>query len=426
MKIINEDMLDEYIEKIEQRRDDDDLEITTEVKKILFNVKKGGDQSLIEYTRKFDDVELKDVEVSKEEIALALTRIEKKLYDALVTAKENIEQYHKIQVTKSKFIEKEDIRIGEIVSPLNRVGVYVPGGKATYPSTVLMNVIPAKLAGVKDIVIVTPAMKCGGIKDSVLVAASICGVNKIYKLGGAQSIAALAYGTETIKKVNKIVGPGNIYVATAKKIVSSRVGIDMIAGPSEVAIICDKSSKAEYIAADLIAQAEHDERAASICISTSDKVLSEVVEQLKIQVKDSPRRKIIEEALSNYGGLIKVKNIDKAIEIANLIAPEHLEIMTEEAEEVSKKINSAGAIFIGDYSPEALGDYIAGPNHTLPTSGTAAFSSPLGVTDFTKKTSYISYNKKSLQDTKEEIITIANDEGLYGHANSIKIRFKEK
>ena len=370
-------------------------------------------------------MDIKNIEVTKEEINFALKNIDKELYISLTKAMKNIEEYHKIQIRKSKFIKKEGIKIGELIRPIERVGIYVPGGKASYPSTVLMNVIPAKLAGCKEIIMVTPPLKNGKIKDSVLVAAYISGVTKIYKVGGAQSIAALAYGTEIIKPVYKIVGPGNIYVACAKKLVSNKVGIDMIAGPSEILIICDRYSNPDFIAGDLIAQAEHDERAAAICIAVDCDLdfIKKIEDSLMLQIESSVRKKIINKSIDNYGAIIQVKSLNKAIEITNTISPEHLEIMIED-ESIVEKINSAGAIFLGSYTPEALGDYFAGPNHTLPTSGSAKWKSPLGVDDFIKKTSYISYTKEALENVKDDIVTIANDEGLYGHANSIIKRFE--
>lgn len=426
MNVIKVDEIDGFLKKLYLRREDENFEITNQVLKIVNDVRKNGDESVRDYTLKFDNVSLDEFEVSKEEIENALKNIDVELYNSLLRAKDNIEEYHRIQIRESKFIEKDGIKIGELISTLNRVGIYVPGGTAAYPSTVLMNAVPAKLAGVKNIIMVTPPQLDGSIKDSVLVAANIAGVDKIYKIGGAQSIAALAYGTKTIEPVYKIVGPGNIFVATAKKIVSSIVGIDMIAGPSEVLILADETSNPEFIAADLIAQAEHDERAAAICITTDRNLTKRILEELDKQVKNSNRENIISKSLENYGVIIEVKDLDEAIEIANKVAPEHLEIMTRYPNDVYMKIESAGAIFLGNYSPEALGDYFAGPNHTLPTSGTAKFSSPLGVDDFIKKTSLISYEKRALENIKDNIITIANDEGLYGHANSIKIRFEEK
>lgn len=426
MRVIKRNEIDSFIDKLYLRRELENYDTSSQVLKIIADVRKRGDDALRDYTLKFDNVLIENLKVSDDEIEHAKKNIDKELYNSLVEAKDNIEEYHKMQMRETKFISKAGVKVGELVSPLRKVGIYVPGGKASYPSTVLMNAVPAKLAGVKSIVMVTPPQKDGTIKDSVLVAADLAGVDKIYKVGGAQSISALAYGTSSIDAVNKIVGPGNIYVSTAKKIVSSTVGIDMIAGPSEVLILADETSNVDFIAADLIAQAEHDERAASICITTDRSMATKLNLTLKKQVEASKRKAIINSALKDYGAIIEVDNLDEVIEMSNKIAPEHLEIMMKAPDTICERIDSAGAIFIGDYSPEALGDYFAGPNHTLPTSGTAKFSSPLGIDDFIKKTSYIKYEREALNNVGEKIIRIADDEGLFGHANSIKLRLEEK
>ena len=315
--------------------------------------------------------------------------------------------------------------LGQMVRPIEKVGIYIPGGTASYPSTVMMNVIPANLAGVKEIVMTTPADKNGKIKDSVLVAADLLGVTKIYKIGGAQAIGALCYGTETIPKVDKIVGPGNIYVAMAKHKVSGLVGIDMIAGPSEVVVIADKKANSRFIAADLIAQAEHDKRAASIVVTDCEDLAKNIQKQLEVQLETLLRSDIARESLLEYGAIIICKDKEECFKIANDLAPEHLEILTENPFEDYKKIENAGAIFLGEYTPEAVGDYYAGPNHTLPTSRTARFSSALSVDDFYKKTSLLYYSKLALKKASQDIIILAENEGLTGHANSIKVRMEE-
>jgi histidinol dehydrogenase len=311
-----------------------------------------------------------------------------------------------------------------MVTPIEKVGIYVPGGKAAYPSTVLMNAIPAKIAGVNEINMITPPQRDGKLKDSIIVAASLAGVDRIFKVGGAQGIAALAYGTETIPKVYKITGPGNIFVAAAKRKVSGFVGIDMIAGPSEILIVADECANPKYIAADMISQAEHDEMAASILVTESKSLADKVVKELEKQVNFLERKEIIEKSLANHGAIIIADSIKECIDIANEIAPEHLELLTVNCFEMYKEIKNAGAIFLGEYSPEPVGDYFAGPNHTLPTSSTAKFSSALCVDDFIKKTSIIYYSKEALNESREDIIRFAENEGLTGHANAVRIRDK--
>ncbi len=424
IKIINANKDNNYLNKILERNQFDNEEINKIVKEIVNDVRERKDKAVIEYTAKFDKVKISNMLVT-DEIKYAFNNIEAELYDALLKAKDNIERFHREQIRESYTIEDNNGSfVGQIVNPIEKVGIYVPGGKAAYPSTVLMNAIPAKIAGVKEIIMVTPPTNEGKIRNAILVAAAISGVNKIYKVGGAQAIAALAYGTESIPKVSKIVGPGNIFVAMAKKRVSGYVGIEMIAGPSEILIIADKTANPRYIAADLISQAEHDEMAASILITNSEGLATKVVEELYKQVKTLERKKIITKSLESYGQIIITSTMDRSIEIANEIAPEHLEIITENPMEISKRIINAGAIFLGEFTPEPVGDYYAGPNHTLPTSSTAKFSSPLGVEDFIKKTSLIYYSKEALKEAKDSIIIIATDEGLTGHANSVKIRFE--
>lgn len=426
MEIIRLSKDQDYIERIMSRNNIASKEINKKVEEILVNVKIRKDKALVEYTERFDGVLLEEFLVSEKEIEKALNNIDQDLKEDLIRAKENIQRYHEEQLRSSYFIEEdEDILLGQLIRPIEKVGVYVPGGKAAYPSTVLMNALPAKIVGVKEIIMITPPNKEGKIKDSLIVAASIAGVDKIYKIGGAQGIAALAFGTDTIPKVDKITGPGNIFVATAKKQLAGYVGIDMIAGPSEIMIIADKKANPRYIAADLISQAEHDEMAASILVTDWEPMAEQVLVELRSQVEHLERKDIIKKSLKDYGAIIITSSLKESIEIANEIAPEHLEILTEDPFKIYKDIKNAGAIFLGEYSPEPIGDYFAGPNHTLPTSSTSRFSSPLSVDDFIKKTSLIYYSREALMKSKESIIRIAEEEGLTGHANSVKIRFEE-
>lgn len=426
LKIINQINQDDMIEKLMLRSSINDIKITQTVETIVKEVKSFKDEAVLNYTKAFDGVGVMNFKVTQEEIDDAYSRVDALLIDDLKKAIENIKFYHQKQLIDSFEYEKEDgVIIGQKVSPIQSVGIYVPGGRAAYPSTVLMNVLPAKIAGVKKIVMITPPNKEGKINDHILAAAKLVGVDEIYKVGGAQGIAALAYGTESIPKVSKIVGPGNIYVAIAKKIVSGSVGIDMIAGPSEVLIIADEFADPNYIACDLMAQAEHDPKAAAMLITNSKTLADKVNEELEKEIKTLSRREIIESSLKDYGAIILVDSIDQAAEISNRIAPEHLEIMTNNPSAIFKDIEHAGSIFIGPYSPEPVGDYFAGPNHTLPTSGTATFSSGLSVLDFIKKSSYVYYSKKALEKAKNSIIRIAESEGLNAHARSIESRFRK-
>lgn len=426
MKIIRTSKDRRFLKKLLNRNQLEFDEVNKKVSDILSCVRANKDKALREYTKKFDGVLLEDFLVSEDEIKLAFSNISMQLKEDLIKAKKNIEKYHKKQLKNSYFIhEEEDIILGQIIRPIEKVGIYVPGGKAAYPSTVLMNVLPAKIAGVKEIIMITPPNREGKIKDSILVAASIAGVDKIYKVGGAQGIGALAFGTESIPKVDKITGPGNIYVAMAKKQLSGYVGIDMIAGPSEILIIADRWANPRYIAADLISQAEHDEMAASILITCWEPLVDKVLSQIELQIQQLERKETIKKSLNNYGAIIITDSIEESIDIANEIAPEHLEILTKDPFNIYKDIKNAGAIFLGEYSPEPVGDYFAGPNHTLPTSSTSRFSSPLSVDDFIKKTSLIYYSEKALMKSKDSIMRIAQEEGLTGHANSVKIRFDE-
>ncbi len=421
---IREDQL--YINKVLNRSQFDLTEVNQSVESILRDVKNRGDEALKEYTYRFDQVSLDTFRISDEAIDEAMKRIDSKLLTYLTTAKANIERYHAKQKIDSFQINQEDgSLIRQNVKPLSCVGIYIPGGSAAYPSTVLMNAIPAKIASVPRIVMVTPPSK-EGIKDSILVAAKLAGVDEIYTIGGAQAIAALTYGTKQIPKVDKIVGPGNIYVAIAKKMVSGYVGIDMIAGPSEIAILADEDANPKYIAADLMSQAEHDPLAAAMLITPSLALAKQVKAQIEIQIQTLSRKDIISKSLANYGAIIVVNQLAEAIGLVNQIAPEHLEILTKDALAIADRIQNAGAIFIGEYTPEPVGDYFAGPNHTLPTSGTARFQSGLSTLDFIKKTSLVSYSENALKRDKDAIIGLCNEEGLTAHANAIQVRFLEK
>jgi histidinol dehydrogenase len=402
-------------------------ELDQAVLTIIEQVRANGDSALIDFTAQFDQVELDHLLVTDEEMIEARTLVSEDFIGAIKKAHENIKAFHEEQTEKSWFTTRESgIFLGQKITPLASVGVYVPGGKATYPSTVLMNAIPAKIAGVKNIAITTPAGKDGKINPHVLVAAAEVGIETIYKVGGAQAIAALAYGTETVQKVAKIVGPGNAYVARAKKWVFGDVAIDMIAGPSEICVVADETAVPRYVAADLLSQAEHDEQATAVCITTSQSFAEELREEVEKQTALLERKPIIEKSISDNGRIVLVDTLKEAFELVNKLAPEHLQLMVTNPMEQMQFIDNAGAIFLGNHSPEALGDYIAGPNHTLPTSGTSTFSSPLGVYDFIKRSSIIHYSEEALQDVADDIITLANAEGLSAHANSIAIRKADK
>ncbi|WP_430788796.1 histidinol dehydrogenase [Virgibacillus flavescens] len=397
--------------------------IRARVEEIILTVRSQGDQALFNYTKQFDGAAINSMEVTKQEIEDARNLVGELFMEALQKAKQNITTFHAEQLQESWSIgERNDAYVGQKITPLESVGVYVPGGKAAYPSTVLMNVIPAKLAGVSSISIVTPPQANGKINPYVLAAADEAGADRIYKVGGAQAIAALAYGTETIKKVNKIVGPGNSYVAQAKKMVFGDVSIDMIAGPSEICIVADSSADPRFAAADLLSQAEHDEEASAICITTSYEMAQSILTEITLQTKSLERKKIIQASIEKKGRIIVCETLEEAFEIVNEIAPEHLQLMIKEPYNALEAIKNAGAIFLGNYSPEALGDYFAGPNHTLPTNGTAAFASPLGVYDFVKKSSVIQYSQTALAAAADSIITLAEAEGLSAHANAIRVR----
>jgi len=394
---------------------------------IIGTVRKSGDEALFDYTKQFDNVEINNLIVSQEEFAEAEKLVTQDFIEAIRKAHHNIKAFHEGQKEKSWFTNNDNnVLLGQKVTALDSVGIYVPGGKAAYPSTVLMNAIPAKIAGVKNISITTPPQADGKINPHVLVAAVEAGVDVIYKVGGAQAVAALAYGTETVRKVVKIVGPGNAYVARAKKWVYGDVAIDMIAGPSEICVVADDTAVPSYVAADLLSQAEHDEQATALCITTSQEFATLLQVEVERQTNLLERKAIIEKSIADNGRIIFVDSLEEAYELVNEIAPEHLQLMIENPMEQMQYIENAGAIFLGNYSPEALGDYFAGPNHTLPTSGTSTFSSPLGVYDFLKRSSIIFYSEQALQDAADDIITLANAEGLTAHANSIAIRKADK
>lgn len=396
---------------------------------ILANVKEKGDEALFSYTKEFDKVEVtpETIRVTEAEIEEAYKAVDASLLEVIRKALVNIRSYHEKQRQNSWFTSTENgTMLGQKVTPLNRVGVYVPGGKAVYPSSVLMNIVPAKVAGVSHIVMTTPPGKDGKVNPSTLVAAKEAGADEIYKVGGAQAVGALAYGTASIPKVDKIVGPGNIFVALAKKAVYGHVSIDSIAGPSEILVLADETANAHYVAADLLSQAEHDEMASAILITTSTELAQNVEKEIEGYLKVLSRKEIIEKSLENFGYILIAEDMDEAIEAANEIASEHMEIVTKNAFEVMMKVRNAGAIFIGEYSSEPLGDYFAGPNHVLPTNGTAKFFSALSVDDFIKKSSIVYYSRSALQEIHKDIIQFASSEQLTAHANSIAVRFEEE
>ena len=426
---LNSDTKKNLLEDLLKRSPNNYGQYEASVKEILDKVKEEKDAAVFAYTAKFDGAELTadTIEVTDAEIEEAYAQVDDTLLTVIRKAKDNIESYHAKQRQNSWFDSKPDGTIlGQKITPLHRVGVYVPGGKAVYPSSVLMNVMPAKVAGVDEIIMVTPPGKNGKVSPNTLVAAKEAGVDKIYKVGGAQAIAALAYGTESIPKVDKIVGPGHIYVALAKKAVYGHVSIDSIAGPSEILVVADETANPRYVAADLLSQAEHDELASAILVTTSEKLAHEVSDQVDGFLKELSRAEIISKSLDNYGYILLADTMEDVIDVANEIASEHLEIQTKNPFEVMTKIRNAGAIFIGEYASEPLGDYFAGPNHILPTNGTAKFFSPLSVDDFIKKSSIISYSREALQKVHKDIESFAKAEQLTAHANSIHVRFEEE
>ncbi len=393
---------------------------------IIADVIARGDAALIDYAAKFDKAELDSITVTEQEISEAFANTDEYFIETLRMAAANIERFHKAQVHKDFMLNEEDgVILGQKYTPIEKAGVYVPGGTAAYPSTVLMDVIPAKVAGVKEIVMVTPAGKDGKIAPVILAAAKIAGVTKIFKTGGAQAVAALAYGTQSVPAVDKIVGPGNVYVATAKRKVYGKVGIDMIAGPSEILVLADGACNPAWIAADLLSQAEHDRLASAVLVTDDEQLAKAVQAELEVQIPLLPRADIARESIDVNGKIIVCDNFEQAIEVSNKIAPEHLELCVEDPFAMLGKIKNAGSIFMGKHVPEALGDYFAGPNHTLPTSGTARFSSPLGVDDFVKKSSFIYYAKDALEKVQPRISDFAEREGLHAHAKSVSIRFEK-
>lgn len=397
------------------------------VLEILQNVKFEGDNALLNYTEKFDGVSLSSLEVTIEEIDEAVASLDQEMLDIISEAAANIREYHEKQKRQSWFFTREDgTMLGQKVTPLDSVGVYVPGGTAAYPSSVLMGVIPAAVAGVEEIILVSPPGKDGKLPAAVLAAASIAGVKRMFKMGGAQAIGALAYGTQTVPKADKIVGPGNIFVALAKREVFGVCDIDMIAGPSEIAVLADETGNAKYIAADLLSQAEHDPRSAAFLVTTSKDLAEKVAAEVESQLDELPRKEIAAQAVRDYGAIYIVDSLAEGAEVINRIAPEHLEIMTKDPFDLLGKIKHAGAIFLGEYSSEPVGDYFAGSNHVLPTSGTARFSSPLNVDDFTKKSSVIRYSEQAMKDNGHKISAFARLEGLEAHARAIDYRLEDK
>lgn len=415
----------ELYKKLTQRtKSQDGSSIIKIVAEIIENVSLNGDNALREYTRKFDQTEIKEITVSAEEISEAYKKIDPELLETIKRAKQNIQSFHEKQLQNSWINPSEDGTVlGQLVRPLERVGLYVPGGTAPLISSVLMTAVPAKVAGVKTMIMCTPPSKDGSVHPAMLVAAREAGIDMVFRVGGAQAIAAMAYGTESVPAVDKICGPGNVYVATAKRLIFGDCDIDMFAGPSEILVIADSTAKPEYVAADLLSQAEHDKLASSVLITNEPKLIEQVVLQLEKQFASLRRGSITEKSLKDFGYAILVDSIDKAIEVSNNIVPEHLEICVEEPMSLLGGIKNAGAIFVGNYSPEPLGDYMAGPSHVLPTSGTARFSSPVNVDQFLKKSSLIYYNRSALEKTSGDIIRFAEAELLDAHANAIKVRF---
>lgn len=421
---------EEIAEKFSTRKEEISKQVNDTVNDIINDVKNNGDKALIKYAQKFDGFMIDDPVqfiTTKQEILDGVSSVGKDFMRILERTKQQLIDFHQNQVDKSWSLYKENgVMMGQLVRGLESVALYVPGGTATYPSTVMMNAIPAKLAGVKNLVIITPVKEDGKVNPTILAAAYVCGIEKIYKVGGAQGVAAVAVGTHTIPKVDKIVGPGNIYVATAKKCCYGMVDIDMVAGPSEILIIADENANAKYVAADLMSQAEHDRLASAILVTTSEKLVESVNQELERQMSYLSRTDIIRESLENYGGVIFVDNIQDAFDVSNYLAPEHLEVLVENPINMLPLIKNAGSIFLGEYTPEPLGDYMSGTNHVLPTGGTAKFYSALGVYDFVKYSSYSYYPKQVLSTFRDDVVKFAKLEGLDAHANSIAVRFEEE
>lgn len=425
MKMVKADGRAEFelINSVRGRSAKIDRDVTTSVRKIMDDVRQGGDEALLGYCEKFDGVRPEKLEITKAELDAACDKVPDKVIAALRRAAENIRKYHEHQKRESFVITRKDgVVMGQRVRALKRVGLYVPGGKAAYPSSVLMNAVPAKVAGVDELIMVTPPSK-NGVDPTILAAASIAGVDRVFSVGGAQAVAALAYGTATVPKVDKIVGPGNIYVATAKKLSFGEVDIDMIAGPSEILVVADETAEPRYLAADLMSQAEHDPMACAVLLTDSGDIASRTLAELDRQIKTLSRCDIIERSLEDFGMAIVCRDIPQCLALANDIAPEHLELMTKDPMQLLGAVDNAGSVFLGRYSPEPLGDYFAGPNHVLPTSGTARFFSPLSVDTFIKKSSFIYYTRDALKEGADDIVTLARAEGLTAHANSVEVRF---
>lgn len=411
-------------EQIVSQRDVAYVSVEESVKKVLNDVSERGDAALREYELRFDGVQIDDFAVTAEEIDAAVAAVGAEYVRILKRAAANIERFHRAQIRSDFSLNYDGITVGERFIPVQSAGLYVPGGTARYPSSVLMNCVPAKLAGVQNIIICTPPSKDGRIPDGILAAAKVAGADKVYKVGGAQAIAAMAYGTESIPKVDKIVGPGNVYVATAKKLVQGICGIDMIAGPSEILVIADETANADWLAADLLSQAEHDKLASAIMITDSEALATAVSAAVEKRLEKLPRREIAAESIKNNGKIIITESIMQAAELSDRIAPEHLELAVARPEKLLEQIKNAGSVFLGHYTPEATGDYMAGTNHTLPTGGTARFSSPLGVDDFIKKTQFIKMSREALENYYRDIAAFAESEGLNAHAESVKARFE--
>ena len=415
------------LNSLRQRSGETDKKVTASVTEILETVKARGDEAVKEYTLKFDGRCPEHMEVTRAQMDQAVADADPRFVEALTNAMENIKEFHSRQKQQSFIDAKPNgVIMGQRIRGLKRVGLYVPGGTAAYPSSVLMNAVPAKIAGVEEIIMVTPPLKDGTANPDILVAAALAGVDRIFLMGGAQAVAALAYGTETIPKVDKIVGPGNIYVATAKRILYGVVDIDMIAGPSEILVMADSTANPKFLAADLMSQAEHDVLASSILLTTDQTVAEETMKELERQMALLSRNEIIEKSLRDYGAIIVCRSVDEMVDMANELAPEHLEVMMENPLQYLGRLDNAGSVFLGQYAPEPLGDYYAGPNHVLPTSGTARFFSPLGVDSFIKKSSYIYYTEDALRAAHDDIVCIAEREQLTAHANSIKVRFERE
>ncbi len=417
----------ELLNSLRQRSGETDKKVTASVTEILDNVKARGDEAVREYTMKFDGRCPEQMEVTRAQMEDAVQNADPRFVEALRNALENIREFHSRQKQQSFIDAKSNgVMMGQRIRGLKRVGLYVPGGTAAYPSSVLMNAVPAKIAGVEEVIMVTPPLKDGTANPDILVAAALAGVDRIFLMGGAQAVGALAYGTETIPKVDKIVGPGNIFVATAKRILYGVVDIDMIAGPSEILVMADSTANPKFLAADLMSQAEHDVLASSILLTTDRAVAEKTLEELARQMAKLSRKEIIEKSLRDYGAMIVCRSVDEMVELANELAPEHLEVMMENPMAYLGRLDNAGSVFLGQYAPEPLGDYYAGPNHVLPTSGTARFFSPLGVDSFIKKSSYIYYTEEALRAAHDDIVCIAEREQLTAHANSIKVRFESE